>query len=182
MNDDLTAKLDTLGISDHHIRTCKLLPFSEATNLTQCENDMFDRIQYMTPETLKRWQQMKRAAAEAKVTLVLVSAFRSIDYQCSLIANKIEKGQDIDSILSVNAIPGFSEHHTGRALDLSTPDCEPLSEAFDQTDAFTWLVRHASDFDFEMSFPRDNSAGIIYEPWHWTCQIRDQDAPRPEIF
>ena len=44
---------------------------------------------------------------------------------------------------------------------------EPLEEVFDQTAAFEWLVNHARDFGFSMSYPRDNPQRFLYEPWHW---------------
>jgi D-alanyl-D-alanine carboxypeptidase len=67
----------------------------------------------------------------------------------------------------VNAAPGFSEHHSGRALDISAQG-EPAAEiSFQDCPAFEWLQRFASEFGFRMSFPQDNPHGISYEPWHW---------------
>ena len=90
-----------------------------------------------------------------------------MSYQCELIERKLAAGRSIDDILRVNAPPGYSEHHTGRALDLTTPGIEPLTMAFETTAAFSWLSRHAETFEFMLSYPRDNDAGIDYEPWHW---------------
>ncbi len=70
-------------------------------------------------------------------------------------------------ILSVSAAPGYSEHHTGRAVDLTTPGTRPLEEDFEATPAFEWLTGTAEDFGFRMSYPRNNRHGIAYEPWHW---------------
>jgi len=72
--------------------------------------------------------------------------------------------------LKVNTPPGYSEHHTGRAVDLATPGCPPLTEEFETTAAFAWLVRHAHRFGFTMRYPRGNRFGIAYEPWHWAVQ------------
>lgn len=148
---------------------------AEAEKLVLCEQDMYGRDQHMTPGTAAAWRAMRDAAAADGITLLLVSAFRSVDYQCGLIQRKLDAGQLIDDILKVNAPPGFSEHHTGRALDIATPDDEPLTESFETTDAFAWLTREASTFGFTMSYPRDNPHGIDYEPWHWAFQ-GDEDA------
>ena len=78
----------------------------------------------MTPETYKAWQEMSRAARSEGIDLKLVSAYRSIDYHCELIQSKLNDGRTIDDIFCVNAIPGHSEHHTGRALDLHADDGE----------------------------------------------------------
>ncbi len=141
----------------------------EATELTPAENDIFDRPLLMTPGALNRWQRMKAAAATDGITIALVSAYRSIDYQCDLIREKLQAGKTIEEILRVNAIPGYSEHHTGRALDLHDGLGMPLTEAFAQGEAFQWLCDHAHQYDFSMTYPRDNAWGINYEPWHWCC-------------
>jgi len=73
----------------------------------------------------------------------------------------------MDEILRVSAAPGYSEHHSGRALDLTTPGFAPVEEEFERSDAFAWLRRRAADFRFRLSYPRDNVHGIAYEPWHW---------------
>ncbi|HIB92569.1 TPA: D-alanyl-D-alanine carboxypeptidase family protein [Candidatus Poribacteria bacterium] len=131
--------------------------------------DIFDREQFVTPTTLSCWSKMLSAARREHIELALVSAFRSVDYQCRLIREKLEKGLDIVDIVRVNAIPGFSEHHTGRAIDITTSGCKPLSIDFDQTLAFEWLISNAGEFNFSMSYAKNNSLGIDYEPWHWAC-------------
>lgn len=110
---------------------------------------------------------MKVAAAGSGIDIFLISAYRSMQYQHDLLAKKLDAGIPIEEILSVNAAPGFSEHHTGRAVDIGTYGCDALAEEFENTDAFQWLKKSAADFGFTMSYPRDNLFGIIYEPWHW---------------
>ena len=73
----------------------------------------------------------------------------------------------VSDILSVNAAPGYSEHHTGRAIDIASPGSRPLTEEFEDSAAFRWLERNAAGYGFSMSYPRDNPGGFIYEPWHW---------------
>ncbi len=160
-------QLRLLGITEEHLAQCRLPLTEEACTLVDAGLDVFERALQMTPETYDAWRAMEHAAKLDAIELQVVSAFRSVDYQCELITRKLTQGQRIDDILCVNAIPGYSEHHTGKALDLTTPDCPPLEIAFEQTDAFRWLERHASEFSFYLSYPRDNTAGIDYEPWHW---------------
>ena len=110
---------------------------------------------------------MVEAAAGDGVTLLIVSGFRSYEYQAALIRKKINAGQSITDILEVNAAPGHSEHHTGLAVDIATPGSRPLTEEFEDSAAFRWLQANAERFGFSMSYPRDNPWGIVYEPWHW---------------
>jgi len=167
---EISSLHQSLGISRHHTDTCSFPLQHETPNLCDCEADIFGRPQQATPDTFGCWQAMKSAATSAGVNLYIVSAFRSVAYQGELIKKKLQSGLAIDEILKVNAAPGYSEHHTGCALDLSTDDCEPLSEEFELTPAFHWLQENAHVHHFFMTFPRNNSFGIIYEPWHWACR------------
>ena len=67
----------------------------------------------------------------------------------------------------MNAAPGYSQHHTGCAVDIATPGSRPLTEEFEESEAFAWLGNRAAEFGFSMTYPRDNPQGFIYEPWHW---------------
>ena len=139
----------------------------ECQQLTSIGEDVFAREQMMTPNAASAWLAMQAAAAEEGVELQAVSAFRSIDYQAGIIQRKLSAGQNIKEILKVSAAPGFSEHHSGCALDITTPGCEPLEEEFENSQAFKWLLSSASDFCFSLSYPKNNLHGVAYEPWHW---------------
>ena len=156
-----------LGIPDDYGNGGRRPAFAEATELVEVGDNLVGRMQRLTPATASAWQAMKRAAAAESVTLLIVSGFRSIEYQAGLIRKKLESGQTLSNILSVNAAPGYSEHHSGRAIDIATPGSRPLCEEFEQTEAFAWLQKHGSRFGFSMTYPRDNRQGFIYEPWHW---------------
>lgn len=141
--------------------------FDEATGLIEVGPNLVGRMQRLTPVTADAWQRMQAAAAEDGVRLLIVSGYRSIEYQARLIRKKINAGQSVSDILAVNAAPGFSEHHTGRAIDIASPGSRPLTEEFEDSDAFRWLEKNAGAYGFSMSYPRDNAAGFIFEPWHW---------------
>ena len=158
---------ESLGIAADYATRCGLPLCREPEELAEAGLDILNRPQRLTPATLQSWQQMQAAAAETDVELQLVSAYRSVQYQHDLISKKLASGQTLAAILTVNAAPGFSEHHTGRAIDLCSPECPPLQEQFEHTSAFHWLSQHANRFNFHLSYPRHNKAGMIYEPWHW---------------
>ncbi len=139
----------------------------EEANLTEIGNDIYGRVQRLEPSAARAWALMKSCAEKDGVTLSIVSAFRSVDKQKEIIQRKIDMGDSVTEILLVCAAPGYSEHHTGKALDLTSIGCEPLSEEFDQTKAFSWLLENARMYSYSLSYPRNNLAGILYEPWHW---------------
>lgn len=171
----LRALHDALGIAPDYGDDCPFSLCLEPEQLADTDPDMFDRPQRLVPEALAAWRRMRADAAVAGVELLMVSAFRSWQYQHDLIARKLEKGQQIEDILKVNAAPGYSEHHSGRAIDIATPDCEVLTVGFEKTKAFQWLEQHATKHGFRLSYPRDNVYGIDYEPWHWCFQGFETD-------
>jgi D-alanyl-D-alanine carboxypeptidase len=134
--------------------------------------DVRQRVQWLVPPAARAWRAMREAARRDGIVLQLVSAYRDVAYQVRLLERKLERGQDLARILSVNAAPGYSEHHSGRAVDVTTPGHAALDEAFERSPAFRWLQDHAGRFGFRLSFPRDNPHGIAFEPWHW-CRRRE---------
>ncbi|MDZ7749574.1 MAG: M15 family metallopeptidase [Halofilum sp. (in: g-proteobacteria)] len=169
-------------IADVHRRLGIPADYAERTGLSlQREPDELvavspgrsDRRQWLAPAAAARWARLEAAAETAGIVLRVVSSYRSVDYQAGLIERKLERGEAIDDILRVNAAPGYSEHHSGRAVDLGVAGCAPLTEAFEGTAAFAWLQAHAGDFGFVLSYPRDNAHGIVYEPWHWAVPAVD---------
>lgn len=163
----IAALQEELGISESYAAVHKLQPCMECTDLVSIGIDIFERNQRMASAAARAWFDMKSAAANDGVELQVVSAYRSIEYQAGIIRKKLCAGQDIETILEVSAAPGYSEHHSGRALDISTPGYKPLEEEFENSDAFRWLQTSAARFGFKMSFPRNNPHQLAYEPWHW---------------
>ncbi len=157
-----------LGIPADYAAARGLPHFPEARRLVEVGPNLVGRMQRLAPEAALKWRQMTAAAEGGGIRLLLVSGFRSFDYQGELIRKKLAQGQAIAEILRVNAAPGFSQHHTGLAIDIATPGSRPLTEEFEHSEAFAWLREHAATFGFSMTYPRDNPWGFIYEPWHWS--------------
>jgi D-alanyl-D-alanine carboxypeptidase len=166
------ATLSDLGIPPGLIAARGLLPCAEASELVIAEVDESGKEHLLTPDAAAAWRQLRDAANQDGLKLEIVSAFRSFDRQVEIVSGKLEQGISIEAILSVCAPPGFSEHHTGRAVDVTTPGCEPLEATFEHTAAFEWLQANARRFGFFFSYPRGNAFGYIFEPWHW-CYRRD---------
>jgi zinc D-Ala-D-Ala carboxypeptidase len=82
---------------------------------------------------------------------------------------KAQNGEVATERADVSAPPGYSEHHTGYAVDIgdgSLPATD-LEVSFETTPAFKWLQKKAAHYNFELSFPKNNPQGVSYEPWHW---------------
>ena len=145
-----------------------VLPYyAEASELVDVGPNLIGRMQQLTPEAARSWSEMVSAARDDGLVLMVVSGYRSFDYQASLIQKKLDAGQAISDILTVNAAPGFSQHHAGTAVDIASPGTRPLTEDFENSEAFGWLTASAGRFGFAMTYPRNNKYGFVFEPWHW---------------
>lgn len=163
----MNPHLAALGISVEALAARGLVECGEASNLVVAEVGADGREHLLVATAAEAWRKLKAAAAADSITLVIVSAFRSVDRQAEIVRRKLDAGAAAVDVLRICAPPGFSEHHTGRAIDLSTPGSPPLQLEFEQTPAFAWLTAQAPSFGFRLSYPVANSAGYQYEPWHW---------------
>ena len=167
----ISALLTSLGIAADYGRMHKLPLQKEAGRLQSIGDDIYGREQKMLPEAADAWLAMWQEASNDGIELQAVSAFRSVEYQLGILRGKLDKGMKLKKILEVSTAPGYSEHHSGRALDITTPGYAVLEEEFEHSPAFEWLCEHAAEFGFSLSFPRDNRHGVVYEPWHWAWRV-----------
>lgn len=165
--DRLRALHDQLGIDPDYPASTPLPRIPEARQTVIVAAGHGGAEVRLAPAAAAAWSTLTADAERDGVRLLLLSGFRSYEYQADLLRRKLARGVDLAEALTVIAAPGFSEHHSGHAVDIGTPGCEPLVEAFESTRAFAWLQRHAEHHGFRMSYPRANGRGIIYEPWHW---------------
>ncbi len=169
MDTDLRKLQDELGIPEHLLTECRLPPCAQPplADLEVVAIDFEGKPVLLRRTAARAWREMRAAAAAAGVDLEAYSGFRSYVHQQRMIHRRLEQGRALEEILTAVAIPGFSEHHTGRAIDICTDGVYALEEDFERTSAFGWLSANAEKFGFRLSYPRGNPLGIIYEPWHW---------------
>ena len=167
MNPSLVSLNAALGISSELIAARDLRVCEEANSLEVAEVGADGRDHLLVGAAAGAWRNLKTAAHDDGVSLFIVSAFRSIDRQTEIVRRKLQTGVPIEEILTLCAPPGFSEHHSGRAIDLTNPGSRALEVEFDKTAAFAWLNAHAAEFGYYLSYPVGNRSGYQYEPWHW---------------
>ena len=166
-----------LGIPEADLRRRGLTPCEEATELVLADTGVEGREFMLQPAAALAWQALKAAAATEGIALVLESAFRSVARQTEILRGKLDAGEALEQVLLLVAPPGYSEHHTGRAVDIGTPGSMALEETFETTAAFAWLQVNAARHGFTMSYPRGNAQGFAYEPWHWCFVVRQPPQP-----
>lgn len=165
---DIEPQLAGIGIDAGRYRADSGLdPIEEPVLLEFAGHDRYQRPLWLDYRTAKAWQRMRQTASADGVAIDAISGFRSQHYQMGIFRRKMARGLCVRDILKVNAAPGFSEHHSGRAIDIGTSGQAAAEEHFENTPAFEWLMGSAAGFGFRLSFPRGNPHGISYEPWHW---------------
>ncbi len=156
-----------LGIPADYAAKHNLVPLPEGKDLVEVPRDVYGRKVEMVAPAAAALKTMFAAAARDGIKLETVSGFRSINYQTGLIRRKLKGGMSIQKALSINAVPGYSEHQTGCAVDLTTPGVPAADGSFEHSKAFAWLQQHGAEYGFHLSFPPGNKYGYEYEPWHW---------------
>lgn len=145
------------------------LPYAEVA-ATELEAITPDGGIKLRKSAAKAFKDMVAAAAQDSVSLAPISGFRTIaDQQQLYFGVKAERNQTPAERAKVSAPPGYSEHHTGYAVDVgdgSVPATN-LDVSFEKTAAYQWLEANAKRYSFELSFPKNNAQGVSYEPWHW---------------
>lgn len=112
---------------------------------------------------------MDQDMQEEGLRIRLDSAFRREEIQQSLFDRLVSLGRKHPE-KSV-ALPGHSEHQLGTAIDVSgrSNGYRAVSESFAETQEYAWMVSHAHEYGFVLSYAKDTQdiTGYKYEPWHW---------------
>ncbi len=151
---------DLMLINKYHSVDESFIP----NNLVEVQNvDYIKRIgetMYIDRHVLLNYQNMVEDAKKHNINLVLFSAYRSYNKQLSL----WDKTPTFDNMYL--AVPGFSEHHSGLALDISTKE-DGLTK--NKSKAYSYLNDNAHKFGFILRYPKDKESitGYNYEPWHF---------------
>lgn len=120
---------------------------------------------YAPKEIIEQYEKMFYAAEEAGMNLVISSSYRSYEEQKETYEfYKQIKGDDVKNYAS---LPGYSEHQTGLAFDILKIGV--LTDDFDKTDEFKWLIDNSYKYGFILRYPKDkeNITKFDYESWHY---------------
>ena len=171
---DTDAHIQNLAEKRGYVR--RSAPVSNVFKTVQKDMQLQERA--ATP-----WQEMQEAAKKDRIYLNLTAAYRSANEQRQIflerlgisapnyktIANGSYDGQ-INQVLSMTAIPGYSRHHTGYTIDIG---CENQPNvAFENTVCFDWLsadnYKNAKTYGFIPSYPEGaGKQGPEPESWEY---------------
>ena len=113
--------------------------------------------------TYENYIKMYEDAKKEGLSLRVVSAHRTEDYQAMLYNNKVNSSGKVYAD-NYSARPGHSEHQTGMAVDINS-----VEGVFEYTQEFKWLKKHAHEYGFILRYPKGKEwiTGYSYEPWHY---------------
>lgn len=113
-------------------------------------------------------EQLFAGAEQDGIFLAGVSGYRSQATQ-EILFNSYAKKSGAEAANKYSAKPGFSEHQTGLAIDVSSSTGQCAAEdCFAGTDEAVWLAENAAEYGFIIRYPqgKDEITGYQYEPWH----------------
>lgn len=107
------------------------------------------------------------AAASAGTPLSLTSAYRSYSNQVTTYNHWVATNGSTAAADTVSARPGYSEHQTGFAFDLSAGGCS--LECFRGSGQYAWMQANAATYGFIERYPQglESITGYSPEAWHW---------------
>ena len=126
----------------------------------------------LQPEAAAGWASLEAAAADAGFYIKIRSAYRSYASQVSIFRQVSGDNSyaAINNALGIAALPGYSKHHTGYAIDVSDGDSNFLR--FGDTAAYAWIAAdnfaNAKAHGWIPSYPSGSGpAGPNPEPWEF---------------
>ena len=113
--------------------------------------------------------QLKAAVSAKKLgTLCINSGYRSFNSQTLIHDAKVAQlGKTAGEKLA--ARPGYSEHQTGLAIDISTTQLGCRIGSFGASKASKWIAANAWQYGFIVRYPSNSKTaitGYVWEPWH----------------
>ncbi len=122
----------------------------------------------LTPEALTAIDALLTdfCAATSKNDVMILDTSRSYEEQQNVLNAKIQQLGEQEG-RKIATQPGFSEHHSSLALDLTLFDGTSRHE-YDGTGDYSWITGNCYKYGFVIRYPQSKTAvtGITYEPWH----------------
>jgi hypothetical protein len=134
------------------------------------------------PEVRDSFAAMKEEMAESGMHIHFVSGYRSSTHQRQLFSKKVgaidlSRVKDglydtqIDNALKLSALPGYSKHHSGYAVDVGCGTSKLVFQ-FAETPCYEWMsennFENAKRFGFIPSYPYETpNIGPNPEPWEF---------------
>lgn len=135
-------------------------------------------IQYCPEQSYNDYiLMMEKMKRDIGKQLFIDSGYRSPGRQAYLFFYYLTTSSDYSLTENAKwiAMPGYSEHGNpvNNAIDFTSENGingfsdSQIAKDFEALPEFDWLMKNANQFNFYLSYPKNNPFGVAYEPWHW---------------
>ena len=144
--------------------------WEEALDITTITNSVGDEVQ-VESKAYEAYLGLSEALEKEGIHTELDSAYRSVEAQQKIVDEFTEKYGE-DYVKQYVAVPGYSEHHTGLALDLYLiVDGKTVYENEDLVqypEIWAKIWEKLPDYGFILRYPegKEDITGYSFEPWH----------------
>lgn len=133
-------------------------------DLVSISSDCTSDDNFMNKEAAEAFEKMCRAARSERYDILANSTYRDYDIQ----QGTWDRYLGLYGISYNNkyvAKPGFSEHHTGLAIDIKSAH----SNIFEKSKEYNWTLENCHKYGFIHRYPKDKVeiTGISSEAWHF---------------
>ena len=105
----------------------------------------------------------KKANPNVTYPVDIKSGYRSYTDQVKNFGKKVrDEGRSIDNVQASNCLPGFSQHHTGKAFDIFSVETSWWNS---NSDVKKWVANNCKKYGFEVTYTKTNELRVP-EPWH----------------
>lgn len=121
---------------------------------------------YIDKDTYEAFIKMYNDIKKQGLSLFITSAYRSYDYQ-NKIYNNYVKQDGREKADTYSARPGFSEHQTGLAIDVSAG--RTVYTKFEKTKEYQWMKDNSYKYGFILRYQKNTQhlTGYNFEAWHY---------------
>lgn len=100
--------------------------------------------------------------------MIITSAYRSLEKQNKELEEKINELGSEDALKWV-MLPGYSEHHTGYAVDMSIKTDDDVYIQYKGQNEYAWINKNCFKYGIIRRYTEDKIGitGISNEPWHY---------------
>lgn len=100
--------------------------------------------------------------------VIVVSAFRSVEKQKEIYQDRLDR-YGSEYAAAYVADPGYSEHHTGLAMDLSIYTSLGLTYDIEDYKKCAWFNENYDKYGYILRYPEEKAeiTSINYESWHY---------------
>lgn len=147
--------------------------WTEDVTLETAKN-IYDEECLVEKETLKQFQLLRADLLKERIHIEIDSAYRSVEEQQAIWdewSADPEYGEEYCK--KYLAAPGYSEHHTGLAIDIflikNGNDVRDNDAMLAETEVFEIIHQRLPEYGFILRYPegKEDVTGYNYEPWHF---------------